>query len=193
MAREITEILTQMSEADQKRRTEIAQRLYQQHFSTYEARKSFIREFAEELRLARKNALKTGNEKQTELDEERQIAFLMIFRFCPVDLHRQQIGDVLIEGLKYQQKDIKRYCYEYADKNGFLDIGWIHRMLDKKYVSKWSWKYLRVHYNDIVPTARVILLEKIKFWAEDAVTQKKWKELDQEFGEPFDFVAKFAA
>ena len=82
MAKEVTEILEAMTAEDLKRRREIAEKLFSEHFSSHEARKTFIREFAAELREARKNAVETGNEERTALDEERQIAFLMIFRFC---------------------------------------------------------------------------------------------------------------
>lgn len=195
MAKEVNDILNTMSEEDLKRRKEIAEKLLSEHFSTHQAKKAFIYNFATQLRKIRKNAVETGNEEQTQLDEERLIAFLMIFKFCPLDIYRKQIGDVLIEGLKYQQKDIKRYCFEYANQHisgGFVDIGWWSKLLNKKYVSKYAWKLLRIHFGTIPPAARIVLLERIKFWADDELTQKKWKELDEEFGKRFDFVAEFS-
>ena len=131
---------------------------------------------------------------KTALDEERQIAFLMIFRFCPLSIYRKQLGDVIIEGLKYQQKDIKRYCFEYAHQHisdGFIDVGWWSKLLNKKYVSKYGWKLLRLNASLIPVYARVALTESINFWAKDDLTRKKWKELDDEFGTHFDFVAEF--
>lgn len=195
MAKEITEILSEMSEEDLKRRKEIAEKLYNEHLSTHEKRKKFIYDFAEELRSFRKTAVETGNEEQTKLDEERLIAFLMIFKLCPLSIYRKQIGNVLIEGLKYQQKSIKHYCFEYADKHindGFVDMGWWSKLLNKKYVSKYAWKLLRVHFDKIPTYARIVLVESIKFWAKDELTQKKWKELDEELGKHFDFVAEFS-
>ena len=196
MAKEVTEILEAMTAEDLKRRREIAEKLFSEHFSSHEARKTFIREFAAELREARKNAVETGNEEQTALDEERQIAFLMIFRFCPLSIYRKQLGDVIIEGLKYQQKDIKRYCFEYAHQHisdGFIDVGWWSKLLNKKYVSKYGWKLLRLNASLIPVYAMVALTESINFWANDDLTRKKWKELDDEFGTHFDFVAEFTA
>ena len=162
MAKEVTEILEAMTAEDLKRRREIAEKLFSEHFSSHEARKTFIREFAAELREARKNAVETGNEERTALDEERQIAFLMIFRFCPLSIYRKQLGDVIIEGLKY-------------------------------HVSKYGWKLLRLNASLIPVYARVALTESINFWAKDDLTRKKWKELDDEFGTHFDFVAEFTA
>ena len=69
MAKEVTEILEAMTAEDLKRRREIAEKLFSEHFSSHEARKTFIREFAAELREARKNAVETGNEERTALDE----------------------------------------------------------------------------------------------------------------------------
>ena len=88
MAKEVTEILEAMTAEDLKRRREIAEKLFSEHFSSHEARKTFIREFAAELREARKNAVETGNEERTALDEERQIAFLINIRFCPLSIYR---------------------------------------------------------------------------------------------------------
>ena len=64
MAKEVTEILEAMTAEDLKRRREIAEKLFSEHFSSHEARKTFIREFAAELREARKNAVETGNEAE---------------------------------------------------------------------------------------------------------------------------------
>ncbi len=196
MAQQINEILSQMSAEDYERRKQIAQKLWENHFSSHQQKKEFIRNFAAELRSARKGALAAGNDEMTALNEERQIAFLMIFTYCPLNIYRNQIGDVLIEGLKYQQKDIKRYCFEYADKHigaGFVDMGWWKRLLGKQYVSKYAWKLLRTHIDQIPPYAKLVLKEDIKFWAQDATTQKKWQELDDELGTHYDFVKEFSA
>ena len=192
---QVTDILSQMSAEDMERRSKIAQRLYEEHFLSHQQKKEFIRQFAAELRSARKDALAAGDDKITALNEERQIAFLMIFKFCPLETYYRQIGDVLIEGLKYQQKDIKRYCFEYADKHigaGFVDVGWWKKLLGKKYVSKYAWKLLRTHIDQIPPYAKIVLTDDIKFWAQDETTQKKWQELDEEIGTHFDFVKEFS-
>lgn len=192
----LVDILSEMSQEDLKRRTEIAQRLWDEHLNTHSKKKEFIRNFAAELRNSRKDALAAEDDKLTILDEERQIAFLMIFKYCPLNIYCQQIGDVLIEGLKYQQKDIKRYCFEYANKHisaGFVDVGWWKKLLGKQYVSKYAWKLLRLHADKIPPYARAVLTDDIKFWAQDETTQKKWQELDEELGEQFDFVKEFSA
>jgi len=195
MAKEVNDILQALSQEDLQRRKKIAEKLFKEHFDTHEHRKIFIREFAAKLRENRKSAVESGNEEQTKLNEERLIAFLMIFKFCPFTSYRQQIGDVLIEGLKYQQKDIKRYCFEYAHNRileGFSDIGWWCKLLNKKYVSKYAWKLLRINTETIPNCAKVALTEAITFWANDELTRKKWKELDDEFGEHFDFVAEYS-
>lgn len=195
MANEVNDILMTLSQEDIHRRRKIAEKLYHAHFSNHEKRKAFVREFAANLREIRKNAVETGNEEQTQLDEERRIAFLMIFKFCPFVSYRKQIGDVLIEGLKYQQKDIKKYCFQYAHEHileGFSDIGWWMKLLNKKYVSKYAWKLLRINAETIPQCARVALSDSINFWAQDKVTQKKWQELDDEFNAHFDFVAEFS-
>ena len=192
---QVTDILSQMSAEDMERRSKIAQRLYEEHFLSHLQKKEFIRQFAAELRSARKDALAAGDDKITALNEERQIAFLMIFKFCPLETYYRQIGDVLIEGLKYQQKDIKRYCFEYADKHigaGFVDMGWWKRLLGKQYVSKYAWKLLRTHIDQIPIYAKAVLKDDIKFWAQDATTQKKWQELDEELGSHYDFVKEFS-
>ena len=175
MAKEVNEILKTLSQEDLRRRKKIAGKLFKAHFSSHELRKTFIREFAATLRKNRKNAVETGNEEQTKLDEERLIAFLMIFKFCPFVSYRKQVGDVLIEGLKYQQKDIKRYCFQYAHERileGFSDIGWWMKLLNKKYVSKYAWKLLRINAETIAICARVALKDAIIFWSKDEVTQK---------------------
>lgn len=195
MAQEINEILSQMSAEDLERRKKIAQKLWDEHFSSHQQKKEFIRNFAAELRSARKGALAAGNDDITALNEERLVAFLLIFTKCKLDIYRDQIGDVLIEGLKYQQKDIKRYCFEYANKHigaGFVDMGWWKKLLGKQYVSKYAWKLLRLHADKIPSYARAVLTADIIFWAQDATTQKKWQELDEELGTHYDFVKEFS-
>lgn len=194
MAQEINDILSQMSAEDFERRKKIAQKLWDEHFSSHQQKKEFIRNFAAELRSARKGALAAGNDDITALNEERLVAFLLIFTKCKLDIYRNQIGDVLIEGLKYQQKDIKRYCFEYANKHigaGFVDMGWWKRLLGKQYVSKYAWKLLRLNADKIPSYARAVLTDDIKFWARDETTQKKWQELDAELGSHYDFVKEF--
>ena len=169
--------------------------MFKTHFKSHEHRKAFIREFAATLRENRKNAVETGNEEQTKLDEERLIAFLMIFKFCPFVSYRKQVGDVLIEGLKYQQRTSRNTASSMlrnAFLEGFSDIGWWMKLLNKKYVSKYAWKLLRINAESIALCARVALKDAIIFWSKDEVTQKKWHELDEEFGTHFDFVAEFS-
>ena len=48
MAKEVTEILEAMTAEDLKRRREIAEKLFSEHFSSHEARKTVIREVAAE-------------------------------------------------------------------------------------------------------------------------------------------------
>ena len=195
MAQRIQDILYQTSQKDFARRKEIAQKIWNENFSCHSKEKEFIRNFAAELRNSRKKALAANDDKLTILDEERQIALLMILKYCPLNIYCKQIGDVLIEGLKYQQKDIKHYCFEYADKHighGFIDMGWWKRLLGKQYVSKYAWKLLRIHSDKIPSYARSVLADDIKFWAQDKTTQNKWQELDSEFGSHYDFVKEFA-
>ena len=106
----------------------------------------------------------------------------------------------LLEGViqkkKKQQKDIKRYSFQKDNQHisdGFIDVGWWSKLLTKKYVSKYGWKLLRLNASLIPVYARVALTESINFWAKDDLTRKKWKELDDEFGTHFDFVAEFTA
>ena len=194
MAKEIQALLSEMSRADTQRRKKIAEKLFLEHFHDRDKAKRFIHKFSAELREKRKAAVETGREAEVVLNEEQLIAFLMILRFCSINVYRTQIGDLLIEGLKYQQKDIKYYCFEYTQKHisdGFCDMGWWSRLLNKKYVSKYGWKLLRLGAHTIPDCAKVVLSDAIKFWAQDEMTQKKWQELDEEFGSHFDFVAEF--
>lgn len=75
MAKEVTEILEAMTAEDLKRRREIAEKLFSEHFSSHEARKTFIREFAAELREARKMPSKPATKNEPHWMKNARLPF----------------------------------------------------------------------------------------------------------------------
>ncbi len=194
MANEVNEILIELIKEDLQD-AKIAEKLFKTHFKSHEHRKAFIREFAATLRENRKNAVETGNEEQNQTRRGTLDCFPDDIQILPVRQLSQTSGRRPDWRTEISTKDIKKYCFEYAQERileGFSDIGWWMKLLNKKYVSKYAWKLLRINAESIALCARVALKDAIIFWSKDEVTQKKWHELDEEFGTHFDFVAEFS-
>ncbi len=185
---------------ERKRINQIKEKLFLEIFSkdNRENIKRFLEEFQREMRAKRKNALVSGKESDAFFSFDELAKFELCVQYCPYQKFPLQVGDLLIEGLKYQQKCIKNYTYEYTDKLLKSDetpnlAGFLMRMLARNYVSKYGWKLIRTNYEIISSTfPPFILKDFINNWAEDELTRKKWEELDKEFGTKFNFVEKFS-
>ena len=81
------------------------------------------------------------------------------------------------------------FTYHFNDvlmSQGVFDFGWIIRMLNKKYVSRYGWKLLRRHRSLLAPQGRFILGAYFDQWAKNEDTQLKWERLAKEDGLPVD-------
>jgi len=159
----------------------------------YDNTKEYLRYLAAEIRAFRKNAVEEGTTK-LELPEQLKRPYHLAFtRLAPTSKgyneYRNELGDLLIEGLKIQDREVKVFTYTYVDKlltDGFVDWGWFTRMLAKNYVSRYGWALLRKHSDLLGQFGGDILGPQLDEWAKDEKTQENWARLSQEDGKPAD-------
>jgi len=187
---EIAEIRAQRAE---KKAQQASREEFLRYFPGYEATKEYLRYLAREIRAFRKNAVEEGTTK-LELPERLKRPYHLAFtRLAPTSKgyneFRNELGDLLIEGLKIQDREVKVFSYHYIDKlfaEGFYDWGWITRMLAKKYVSRYGWALLRKHSDRLGQFGGDILGDQLDEWAKDEKTQENWARLSREDGKPAD-------
>lgn len=156
-------------------------------FPTEEKTRVNLRILVEDVRAQRKKAVAEGVTRLSlpkELKEQIYMAFELDYNH-----YRDELGDLSIEGLKVQDREVKMFTYHFNDdlmSQGIFDFGWIIRMLNKKYVSRYGWKLLRRHRSLLAPQGRFILGAYFDQWAEDEDAKMKWKRLAKEDGLPVD-------
>jgi len=176
------------------------------YFPNEEATKDSLSYLQREIRQFRKSVLKLEEEwknlsqeeqkrllqEQGRLPENLKRPFFLAFERLKYDTYRPELGDLLIEGLKLQDREVKVFSYRYVDTlftaNG-VDFGWLSRMLAKRYVSRYGWQLIRKHAtpgSHLVLFGGEILKEPLEMWAKDAKTQKDWARLSREDGKPAD-------
>ena len=163
------------------------------YLQVYDNTKEFLRYLSGEIRAFRKKAVEEGKNK-VELPEQLKKPYHLAFtRLAPTSKEynefRNELGDLLIEGLKIQDREVKVFSYHYIDKlfeEGFYDWGWITRMLAKKYVSRYGWALLRNHSDLLCRFGGDILGDLLDEWAKDKKTQENWERLSREDGKPAD-------
>lgn len=178
------------------------------YFPNEEATKDRLSQLQREIRQFRKKVLKIEEEwrsqklpqeeqkrllqEQGHLPEKLKKPFFLALDRLNYDTYRPEMEDLLIEGLKLQDRELKIASYQYLD-NLFTtkgaDMGWLSRMLNKRYVSRYGWALIRKH---AVKGSRLALYggyflgELLDKWAKDEKTQKDWERLSREDGKPAD-------
>ncbi|MBR1605553.1 MAG: hypothetical protein IJ660_05560 [Alphaproteobacteria bacterium] len=138
----------------------------------YDETKEYLRYLAAEIRAFRKDNVEKGKKKEA-LKEQLKIPYHLAFtRLAPTykeyNEYRNELGDLLIEGLKIQDRELKVFTYNYVDKlltDGFVDWGWFTRMLAKNYVSRYGWALLRKHSDLLGQFGGDILGPQLDEWA----------------------------
>jgi len=162
------------------------------YFPNNEATKDFLTELQRKIRKFRKEAVEKGITKEP-LKDDLKIPFYLALSKLDYDAYRPELGALLIEGLKLQDREIKVACYHYLDKlfteKKGVDFGWVAQMLNKRYVSRYGWALLRKH---AVPGSLLVLYggdilgDQLDEWAQDPKTQTDWLRLASEDGKPVD-------
>lgn len=154
--------------------------------------KVILTELYRRIRKFRKELVVEGVTKKTLKDELKRPFYLALSKL-EYDRYRTELGALLIEGLKLQDREIKVACYHYLDnlfsEKKSVDFGWIAQMLSKRYVSRYGWALLRNHSKPksiLVMYGGDVLGDLLDEWAEDEKTREKWALLSQEDGKPAD-------
>jgi hypothetical protein len=187
---EIAELRAKRAE---KKAKEASQKEFHQYFPDYDATKEYLRYLASEIRSFRKRAVEQGITKVTLPEQLKRPYHLAFTKLAPTakeyNFYRNELGDLSIEGLKIQDREVKVFTYHYNDKlmnEGFFDWGWIIRMLSKKYVSRYGWALLRRHADKLSGLGLAVLKPQLDEWATDPKTQENWARLAKEDGKPAD-------
>lgn len=162
-------------------------------FSSFEGTKNSLRLLCNEIRNQRKSAVEQGV-KSFRLSECIKRPYYLAFEHLPYNPYRVELGDLSIEGLKVQDREVKVFTFHFNDKlleSGFIDWGWIIRMLGKKYVSRYGWELLRRHSDQLSDFGGKIIGSFLDEWAKDPETWAKWERLSQEDGKPADMRSIF--
>jgi len=159
-----------------------------------------------DVREFREAAIIQGIEHQELPDGLRKRVSLALVKFNH-DQYRDVLGSLVIEGLKVQDRVIKRLAYDTADRwfsEGHYDFGWIMSMLrypypddEEKdatfyYVSRYGWQLLRKYAKLIAPIGNLVLTESFNYWAGKPETWEKWNRLASEDGLPADIRELYA-
>jgi len=138
----------------------------------YDNTKEYLRYLAAEIRAFRKSAVEKGKKKLTLIEQLKEPYHLAFTRLAPTykeyNEYRNELGDLLIEGLKIQDREVKVFTYDYVDKlltDGFVDWGWFTRMLAKNYVSRYGWALIRKHSDLLGRFGGDILGPQLDEWA----------------------------
>lgn len=151
-------------------------------------KKEYLRNLKRQVRELRKRAVDEGIEKFS-LPDKIKIPFYLAFTKLDYNRYRAELCDLSIEGLKVQDREVKIFVYDFNDKlleSGFLDWGWIVRMLGKQYVSRYAWALLRKHSDKLSQLGGDIIGNQLDEWAQDPDTWAKWERLASEDGKPVD-------
>ena len=185
---EIAQLRAQRAE---KRAKKASLEEVKRYFPNEESTKDNLSTLQRNIRQFRKKAVEAGITKVV-LPDELKRPFYLAFERLSYDTYRPELGDLLIEGLKLQDREVKVFSYRYVDTlftaNG-VDFGWLSRMLAKRYVSRYGWQLIRKHAtpgSHLILFGGEILKEPLEMWAKDAKTQKDWERLSREDGKPAD-------
>ncbi len=196
------EIMRKRAERAAKKQKHAAQQEIIAMFPDFEQTKSQLRRWTAQIRFLRKQAVEK-NIRKFVLPEDLKKKVYMAYKNLPyLDSqveptakgglaynYQTELGDLAIEGLKIQDRELKVATFNYLNENIFpIIIDWpmILRMLNKYYVSRYGWALLR-NFSDRMPVyAGDLLGEDLDRWAQNPETQEQWKKLAQEDGKPVD-------
>ncbi len=191
------EIAQLRAERAEKRAKREAEQKIQEELNTLfpseKATKVCLKKLAAYLREQRKLALETGT-AEFMLPEDVRKTIIFAFTYLDYDKYRDELGLVSIEGLKIQDKEIKKFVFDFNDKlfsKGKVDMGWISKFLNKKYVSRYGWKLLRDHASEFSVCSKIVL-KLLEAWTESPEVWKQWHRLAEEDGGPVDLREFFA-
>ena len=155
-------------------------------------RKARLQKLQKELRELRKQAVREGINRLTLPEELKKPYYVAFTLLAPTakefNKYREYLGDLLIEGLKIQDREVKIFSYDYLDKlmgAGFYDVGFLYKMLSKKYVSRYGWKLLRKYASNF-KIGYVVFVGQLEAWADDPKTWENWRRLASEDHKPVD-------
>lgn len=191
------EIAQLRAERAEKRAKREAEQKIQEELNTMfpseKATKTRLKKMAAFLRELRKHAL--GEEiTEFKLPEDVRKNIIFAFTYLDYDEYRDELGLVSIEGLKIQDKEIKKFIFDFNDKlfsKGKIDMGWVSKFLSKKYVSRYGWKLLRDHASEFSVCSKIVL-KLLEPWTESPEVWTQWHRLADEEGGPVDLREFFA-
>jgi len=176
------------AKAQAEKETQETFKAMEEYFPNFNRTGEFLRILQEEIRAQRKLGLERKKDKFNLPDRLRE-PYFFAFKVLDYNTYRLELGALAIEGLKIQDREVKMFTYEFLDnmlKQGFVDMGWILSMLNKKYVSRYGWALLRKHSEMLANPGGNIIGDILDEWADDSDTWKKWETLAKEDGKPVD-------
>lgn len=152
--------------------------------------KEQIEAFQSELRHRRKKYVFPENKNESEELRFRRACFSpndikvlhRLIKLYRNDSFRYYAFALIVEGLKYPQKEIKSLCYQYFKstlQEGFVDIGIIMMILTKEYVPKGVWRLMIIFQSYFLDTRKILKPFIIKH-SEDERTRKNWEKIKNE-------------
>lgn len=173
---------------EEERAEKAVQASISHYFSNSRKTKDFLAKLGEEIRNQRKAWLSEGITEAT-LPENLKKPYYLAFERLDYNHYRKVMGPLAIEGLKIQDKEMKIFTFNFVDKllsDGFVDMGWIISMLNKKYVSRYGWALLRKHAKTLGDPGGNLIGGILDEWADDHDTWVKWEKLAAQDGLPVD-------
>ena len=178
----------QEEKSNAEKKAQEAVKAMEEYFPNFNRTREFLRILQEEIRSQRKLGLERKKDK-FNLPVHLREPYFLAFNVLDYNSCRVELGALAIEGLKIQDREVKMFTYEFLDNmltEGFVDMGWILSMLNKKYVSRYGWALLRKHSEMLSNPGGNIIGDILDEWADDADTWKKWEALAKEDGKPVD-------
>jgi hypothetical protein len=179
---EMAELKVKRAEAQAKK---IKDQEFLGYFPGFEDNKTALRRLTDDIRNFRKTKLLEGIH-HVELPQGLKAPFYLALDRLDYNTYRPEIGILLIEGLKIQDREIKVASYHYLDnlftKIGQVDFGWVSQMLARKYVSRYGWMLMRKHATEgshLLLYGGVILGDLLDMWANGEIYDVNSKEVKQ--------------
>lgn len=148
-----------------------------------------IKVFRKELWHRRKTYISSENTEPEEVRfpkvcfSKRDIESLeKLIKLYETDDYRYKAFKLIVEGLKYPQKEIKNLCYQYFKdtiNRGMIDAATFMLILEKEYVPKGAWRLL-ILFQGKFKGFGMVLKPMIERHASDERTQQNWEKIKDE-------------
>jgi len=188
------EIAAKRAARAEKKAKKIAREEVRKAFPSPKKTTEILWQLRHNIREFRKDAVEKGI-KKVNLPEDWKQTIYLAFEKLNHDEYRDVFWSLVTECLKVQDREVKCLAYDTADRwlsEGKIDFGWVLSMLGRNYVSRYGWKLLRVHAEQLAPIGSLILKDTFDYWAKDQETLKKWNRLADEDGLPADIRVLYA-